>query len=384
MKKMLKRKLGKTNLPVTALGLGCMRLPVIEEGNPDIDHDAAINLIRTAIDSGINYLDTAYSYHKGESEIVLGKALKDGYREKVYVITKCPIWHEEFTETSDFDRFLDEQLEKLDVDYIDFYLFHALNEERFKERVLKYNVIERALKAKEEGKIKHLGFSFHDKPEVLKEIIDTDAFDLVLVQYNILDKANEEMMEYANKKGMAVAVMGTVGGGRLAGEPPEDMKAWLTEGRNNFADHAIRFVLSNPNVSVALSGMSSIEMLEDNIDIVSQENIGEPLSPQEGEIINNIAEAFQNKTDLICTSCGYCMPCPNEVNIKEIFRFFILHDVYGQEDRAKRYYSMIGQEKSPFKGKNALACIECGECEPKCPQKIPIIQQLKKAHKTLT
>ncbi len=383
MRKMLKRTLGKTNLPVTALGLGCMRLPTIEEGKPEINHEKAIELIRKAVDSGINYLDTAYSYHNKESELVLGKALKDGYREKVYLATKLPIWHEEFKEQKDFDRYLDEALEKLDVEYIDFYLLHALNEKTYREKVVGLNVLERAKKAKEEGKIKYIGFSFHDKVELLKEILDDNEFDLVLLQYNILDKVNEEMIQYANEKGLAVAIMGPVGGGRLAGDLPDDMKHLLTEGRNDLVDHALRFVLSNPNVSVALSGLGSLEMLEDSLKILSNEKIGAPLTKEEKETIDTIEKTFKEKTDLICTACGYCMPCPNEVNIKEIFRFLIAHDVYGQITHSKHLYSLIGKEKSPFKGKNAEACIECGECEPKCPQKIPIIEQLKKAHKTL-
>jgi len=213
-------KLGKTS----ALGFGCMRLP-IDELDRKIKRDEAIALIRKGIDNGITYVDTAWTYHGGESEVVLGLALKDGYREKVTLVTKCPVGHSEFTKAEDFDRYLDEQLERLDMDSMDIYLLHALNKKSYEEKVLKFNLVERAMQAKKEGKIKHLGFSFHDKPEVLKEIIDSGHFELMLVQYNIVDQVNHEMINYAGEKGLAVAIMGTVGGGRLAGTSlPEEMK----------------------------------------------------------------------------------------------------------------------------------------------------------------
>ncbi len=375
------RTLGKTGRKVSVLGFGCMRLPTLKPGDPTIDRDEAIRLIRYGIDAGINYFDTAYSYHDEESEIVLGLALKDGYREKVTLVTKCPIWAKDFTEPEHFDKYLDEQLTKLDVDYLDYYLFHGLNAKSFQEKVLTLNLIDRANAVKEAGKIMHLGFSFHDKPEVIKEIVETGAFDLMLVQYNIVDQVNEEMIAYAAKKGLGVAIMGPVGGGRLAGKPPESMREWLSEGRDNFVDLALKFVLSNPNVSVALSGMGSDEMLRDNLDLTSRENYNVLLG-NEKERIENIAAKFKELSDLVCTGCKYCMPCPNEVNIELIFQSLILYQVYGQKKEAKSNYSLIGKARwAP--GKNATGCEECGECEEKCPQHIPIIDQLKAAHNIL-
>lgn len=375
------RKLGNTGVKVSALGFGCMRLPTLEQGKPAIDRDRAIKVIRDGIDNGINYIDTAYMYHGNESEIVVGLALKDGYREKIMLATKCPVGYPDFTETSYYDKYLDEQLAKLDVEYLDFYLFHGLNEKTFKEKVLKLKLIERAKAAKEAGKIKHLAFSFHDKPEVLKTIIDTDVFDLMLIQYNILDQVNEEMIAHASQKGMAVAVMGSVGGGRLAGNPPESMKNWLSEGRSDFVDLALKFVLSNPNISVALSGMGSEEMLQDNLNLTKKDDYNR-LIGDEKERINNIATKFKELSDVVCTGCGYCMPCQNEVNIKSIFNYLIRYQIYGQQDQAKLFYSQIGKVKwDP--GKDAVACEECGECLEKCPQNILIIDQLKEAHKIL-
>ncbi len=370
-------KLGKTS----ALGFGCMRLPTDEQSGK-IKRDEAITLIRKGIDNGITYVDTAWTYHRGESEVVVGLALKDGYREKVTLATKCPIGHSEFTKSEDFDRYLDEELKRLDQDSVDVYLLHALNKKTYEEKVLKFNLIERAIKAKDEGKIKNLGFSFHDTPEVLKEIIDSGHFELMLVQYNIVDQVNHEMINYAGEKGLAVAIMGTVGGGRLAGiELPDEMKEWLTPGRKNFVDLAFKYVLSNPNVSVALSGMGSDEMLDDNLNLTSRDDYNQ-LSEREMESVENIAKRFKELCDNICTQCKYCQPCPNEVNIPYIFEALQRYQIYGFREGAKHSYSLIG--KTPWApGKNATACEECGECLDKCPQGIEIIDQLKKAHEVL-
>ncbi|MFW9787407.1 MAG: aldo/keto reductase [Candidatus Thorarchaeota archaeon] len=376
------RKLGKLDTKVSALGFGCMRLPTDEPGGK-IKRDVAIHLLRKGIDSGINYVDTAWTYHSGESEVVLGLALKDGFREKVTLVTKCPVGRKEFTKPEHFDEHLTEQLGRLNEEYLNFYLFHALNKKSYEEKVQGFNLIERAEKAKEEGRIRHLGFSFHDKPEVLKEIIDSGHFDLMLVQYNIVDQVNHEMINYAGEKGLAVAIMGPVGGGRLAGKDmPDEMKQWLTPGRENFADLAFKFVLSNPNVSVALSGMGSEEMLNDNLSINSRDDY-DKMTEKERISIENIAARFKEMCDNICTQCKYCEPCPNEVSISFIFSALQRYQIYGDRESAKRYYSMIG--KAPWApGNNASACEECGECLEKCPQNIEIIEQLRSAREVLS
>jgi predicted aldo/keto reductase-like oxidoreductase len=371
------RTLGKLGTKVSALGFGCMRFPKLEDGK--INREETIRLIRKGIDNGINYVDTAWTYHGGESEVVLGLALKDGYRERVTLATKCPIGRKEFTESEHYDEHLNEQLQRLDEEYVDFYLFHALNKKSFEEKVIGLNLIDRALKAKERGKIRHLAFSFHDKPEVLKEIIDSGHFDLMLVQYNIVDQVNHDMINYAGEKGLAVAIMGPVGGGRLAGEDlPEEMRDWLSPGRTNYADLALKFVLSNPNVSVALSGMGSDEMLDDNLSITSRDDY-DILTEKEKMLIENIAKKFKELCDLVCTQCKYCQPCPNEVNISFIFDALQRYQIYGHREQATNLYSLIG--KTPWAaGKDASACEECGECLEKCPQGIEIIEQLAKAH----
>lgn len=382
------RTLGKTGINVSVLGFGCMRLPTLEQGaqlsfpNGPINREKAIHIIRRGIDAGINYVDTAYTYHEEEGEIVVGLALKDGYREKVTLVTKAPVRMDYFCETAHFDQYLDEQLERLGVDYVDVYLFHGLNANLWKEKVIGLNLIEKARAAQKAGKFKYLGFSFHDEPEVLKEIIDSGHFDMMLVQYNILDKANEEMIAYASEKGLGVAIMGPNNGGKLAGNPPEEMQQWLTDGRTNFVDLALKFVLSNPDISVALSGMGSEEMVDDNVALVSDGNLNR-LTDTERERIQLIEAKFKELSDTICTMCKYCMPCPNEVNIPLIFAIVIRHQVYGNKEVAHWAYPNFGKVRW-LPGKDATACCECGECEPKCPQNIPIIDQLKEAHRILT
>jgi len=382
---MEQRTLGRTGIKATILGFGAMRLPTLKVGEQAINRDAAIEIIRQGIDAGINYVDTAYNYHDYEAEIVVGKALKDGYREKVTMVTKCPIGDDkEYTKQEDFMKFLNHSLEKLDIEYLDIYLLHAINKKRWDEKVLPLKIIEEGMKAKKEGKIKHLGFSFHDKPEVLKEILEhpnSKNFDVMLIQYNLLDKQYEEMIKKAADMGIGVAVMGPVAGGRLGGNLPDDMKEHLTKGRTNLVDLALKFVWSNPNVTVALSGMGSAGMVSDNLALANAENTN--LTPDEIKRSEAFLNIVKDKTDNICTSCKYCEPCKEGVAISFIFRSLIMAQVYGDEEKAKLYYSKIGEKDWP-PGKQADACVECGECEPKCPQKIPIIEQLKKAHAILS
>ncbi|MFW9923936.1 MAG: aldo/keto reductase [Candidatus Thorarchaeota archaeon] len=376
--------LGKTGIKVSNLGFGAMRLPTKEPGKPEINVEEAVNIIRKGIDAGINYVDTAYNYHDFKSELAVAEALKEGYREKITLVTKSPIWYDQFTTPEHFEKYLNHSLEKLGVDYLDIYLLHSVRKNRWDEVVVPFKIIQRAMKAKEEGKFRFLGLSFHDTPEFLKEILElTEAeyFDVLLIQYNLLDKQYEEVIELAAKKGLGIAVMGPNGGGRLAGEPPKDMYNLLTPGRNNFVDLALKFVWSNPNIDIALSGMGSEAMVDDNISIANSDTIS--LNEEEKLRAEKIIATFKEKTNNICTSCNYCMPCPNEVNISFIFRALILHEVYGHKDVAKFYYSKIGEKDWP-PGKRANACVECGECLEKCPQKIPIIEQLNVAHKILS
>ncbi|HUU77038.1 MAG TPA: aldo/keto reductase [candidate division Zixibacteria bacterium] len=372
------RELGKTGINASILGFGAMRLPIEKIDDPtSIKEEEAIKIIRKAIDNGVNYIDSAYVYHRGRSEVVVGKALKDGYRKKVSIMTKNPVRMVETTE--DYDKFLNEELERYGTEYIDVYLFHGLTKERYDDKVMKLGLIDRAKKAKADGKIKHIGFSSHDKPEKVKELIDEGIFEVILLQYNILDTQYKEVIEYAAGKGIGVCVMGPVSGGRLALEPPNELEEALSPGKSNFVDLAFKFVWSNPNVSVALSGMGSEEMVDQNLALASSEKI--TLTKDEETRAEKIGETYRKLSNLICTQCGYCMPCEQEVNITQILKQLIHWEVYGWE-QAKRFYNNIG--KTPMSpGKNAEACIECGDCEEKCPQGIPIIEKLKEAHEKL-
>ena len=367
-------KLGKTGLKVSILGFGILRLPKTAAKRPTVDVKESIRIIRHAIDKGVNFVDTGHNYIGGKSEKILGQALLDGYREKVVLMTKSPLW--DIKSKEDFHSKFEEQLERLQVDFIDIYLFHNMNEKRYKEIVQKYDLIKEMKKLKEKGKIKHFGFSSHDDPEKIIEVIDTGEFEVVLMQYNFLDRENDVVYKYASEKGLGTIVMGPVGGGRLAIEPPKDTEELLTKNRKDFADLALKFVWSNPHVHVVLSGMGSQEMIDENIVFASSNN---SLNSEESKRVEKITSKFKEIYDLNCTQCGYCDDCPSEVSIKFIMKQLMLSKDPLKMHVARTKYRGIGVSKnSP--GKKADACTECGECLEKCPQNIAIIDRLKEAH----
>lgn len=369
------RKFGNTGVMISALGFGAMRFPEYEkDGQWYIKEEESIQMVHRAFDLGVNYIDTAYGYCHEKSEIVVGKAIK-GYRDKVHVSTKLPLW--KVTGTADYRRLLEEQLRKLDTDHIDFYHFHGIGKDRWENVILKYNLLDEAVKAKQEGLIKHISFSFHDKPEFLKVLIDSGAFESVLCQYNLLDRSNEEAIAYANEKGLGVVVMGPVGGGRLAA-PSELFNNALGQKANSTPEVAMRFVLGNQNVSCALSGMSAMKMVEENTVVASNE---EPLSKEEWDKINKMLEETKRLADLYCTGCDYCMPCPKGIKIPHVFKLMNYHKVYGLSEFAKKQFTHLGTGSNS--GESPAACVDCGACEPKCPQKIKIREQLKQTLKEL-
>ena len=365
------RILGRTGLKVSALGFGGMRFKMAGE---HVDQEQTVAVLRRAMDLGVNYFDSAVGYCNAESEMVIGKALK-GRREGKVVSTKYPPWGKRTKKADDCRMIIEQSLSRLDIDFIDVYHMHSLNWSSAQEVLAKGGAVDGARQAKEEGLVKHLGFSFHDDPKRMVDIIDAAPdFEVVTCQYNLLDRANEESMAYAHEKGLGVVVMGPVAGGRL-GFPSEQIQGLLT-GTKSSPEVALRFVLSNPNVTVALSGMNTVEMVEENAATASRE---EPLSAGERQRILEMLEENRRLADLYCTGCGYCMPCPNGVNIPECFRLMNLHRVYGLTETARQRYRSFGEEGNL----NAGACVECGQCEPKCPQKIPIIEQLKESHRAL-
>jgi len=370
------RVLGNTGVKISTLGFGAMRLPQIDiEGKTVFDSDEGVRIIHKAFELGVNYIDTAPYYCDKESEIIVGRALK-GWRDKVYLSTKNPI---EDDSGVHYRERLENSLKKLDTDYIDFYHMWGISWQAFEQKInVKDGPLMQAMKAKDEGLIKHISFSFHDKPENMIKLIDTGYFETVLCQYNMLDRSNEKVIDYAHEKGLGVVIMGPVGGGRL-GAPSEVIKKLIPGGAKSNAELALRFVISNPNVTCALSGMGSMRMVEENVETASNEL---QLSDTEITSVNAAMEQNKKLSELYCTGCNYCMPCPNEVNIPLNFQLMNYHRVYGLTGYAKEEYKKIGTVDF-MKGKNAEGCIECGLCEEKCPQKIQIRKQLKETAEAL-
>ena len=378
------REFGKLGFKISTFGMGCMRLPLEElpEGVQDstrINEKEAISMIRYAVDHGVNYIDTAYPYHGGKSELLVAKALKNGYREKVKLATKLPVWHTNTYE--DFEKYLDEQLAKLEVDYIDFYLLHALNKHTW-PKIKKLGVLTFLDKALEAGKIKHAGFSFHDELPLFKEIIDSYDWCMCQIQLNILDEdyqAGIEGMRYAAAKGIPVVIMEPLKGGSLARIIPQDIKAVWEEASINRSpvDWAFRWLYNFPEVTVILSGVSDIDQLKDNINIF-ESALPNSMKEEELELVRRVQELYHSKIKVGCTNCGYCMPCPAGVAIPDLFRMYNNSSIFDAVDANSAHYKKMIESK-----KDASLCVECRNCESSCPQNIPVIEKLKEVHSVL-
>ena len=373
------RKFGKLDWQASALGFGCMRLPTKGGDGANIDEPEATRMLHYAIERGVNYLDTAYPYHGGNSERLVGRALKGGYRQKVKLATKLPCW---LVKTAgDFDQRLNEQLEKLQTDHIDFYLLHGLNKDRWPQ-MLSLDVLTSAEKAMADGRIGHLGFSFHDKYEVFKEIIDGyDKWTLCQIQYNYMDveeQAGTRGLNYAADKGLAVVIMEPIRGGALADHiSPAVQMLWdSAPTRRTPADWALQWVWHQPEVSVVLSGMSTMEQVEQNLASAERSGVG-ALSAQELALVDRVREAYRGLCAVPCTACKYCLPCPNEVNIPRVFEIYNDYLMYGDAKRSRMFYGWLDEKTRADK------CLECEECLEKCPQKIEIPEWLKKADEVL-
>jgi predicted aldo/keto reductase-like oxidoreductase len=363
------RQFGNCGFEASILGFGCMRFPVINKDPKNIDEEKAIEMLRYAIDNGVNYIDTAYPYHGQASEIFVGKALKDGYREKVKLATKLPIWLVKTPE--DCDRFLDEQLKKLDTEYVDLYLVHALDKERFK-KVKELGIWDFMCRAKASGKIKNIGFSFHDDVKTFKEIIDTYDWDFCQIQYNYMDinsQAGDEGLAYAASKGVPVVVMEPLRGGKLAKNPPDEVMHELQETGMTPAELALRWVWNHPEVKVVLSGMGAMEQVKENLK-TADKAYANSLTPKELKVVSNIRSSYNNRTKVGCTGCNYCMPCPAGVDIPENFSAYNEASVYDELDSMKKYYNRMDVKN------RASACVKCGRCEKLCPQGIEIRKKL--------
>jgi hypothetical protein len=370
------RSFGKLNWKVSALGFGAMRLPIIDGDASKIKEPEAIKMIRYAIDHGVNYVDTAYPYHRGNSEVIVGKALKNGYREKTKLTTKMPSWLIKSPE--DMDKYLDEQLVRLQLDYVDFYLLHGLAAEGW-QKLKDFGVLKWAEEKMEEGKFRHLGFSFHDEYEVFRNIVDSyNGWTVCQVQYNYMDEhyqAGTKGLNYAASKGLAVVVMEPIAGGRLAITPPKEIQETWDKAavKRTPAEWALQWVWNHPGVSVLLSGMSTYEQVKQNVESAERSGVN-MLTERELRIISEVRRKYEKLGFVGCTGCRYCTPCPEGVNVPEILSFYNEYYVENRNDEVKRrYWEHITPESQ------AKRCARCGRCEELCPQHLQIREILGRA-----
>jgi predicted aldo/keto reductase-like oxidoreductase len=378
------RQFGKLDWKPSALGFGCMRLPLLDQDMAHVDEAEAIRMIRYAIDHGVNYLDTAAVYHSGNSERVVGKALQDGYRQKVGLATKLTLFA--LKSASQFDRFFNNQLERLQTGKIDFYLLHGLTRQlwEFAKESKAIPFVESKIA---KGQIGYLGFSFHDEYDVFKEIVDAyDNWTFCQIQYNYMDiknQAGRRGLRYAAGKGLAVVIMEPIRGGILAKEPsPPVAKVWQTApGNRSQAEWALQWLWNQPEVSVVLSGMSTMEQVIENVASAGRSGVGK-LTRDETSFIDKVRKAYLGSSPIPCTKCGYCLPCPNGVAIATIFDLYNEASMYDDFTRAPFFY--MGFAPGGLKAdQRADNCQECEECLEKCPQHIAIPDWLEKAHKKL-
>jgi predicted aldo/keto reductase-like oxidoreductase len=370
------RRFGSIDWQPSALGFGCMRFPVLDGDNSRIDEKLAAEMLLHAIDHGVNYIDTAYPYHGGTSEGFVGRTLEGAYRDKVKLATKLPSWKIE--KAADFDFYLNEQLDRLKTEQIDFYLLHALNTDYW-ENINRFGVLDWIEKAQTDGRIKQIGFSFHDEYPVFKRIIDAyEKWDFCQIQYNFMDQAyqaGKKGLQYAAARGIGVVIMEPLRGGRLIDPPKGIQEIWdRAEAQRTAAEWSLQWLWNQPEVSLVLSGMSTLEQVEENIASASRSGIG-TLSNADLDLIAEAKKTYEGFQLVPCTNCGYCVPCPEDVDIPRILKIYNDGIMYDKVESAKADYLMW----VPAENKADL-CVVCGECLDKCPQDIPISDWMEKIH----
>jgi len=370
---MQRRKFGFHDFDVSALGFGCMRLPVIDNQPDKIDEAKTAEMIYYAVDNGVDYIDTAYSYHREQSEVVLGRILKEGYRDKVNLATKCPTWLIENRE--DFDKYLDIQLTRLQTDRIDMYLMHSLNKDRW-NNLLKNDVFSFIESAKQDGRIRYAGFSFHDDLATFKSIVDAYDWDFCQIQYNYMDEkfqAGTAGLKYAAAKNLAVVIMEPLRGGRLVRNIPAEVKEIMERSGKNrtSADWALRWVWNHPEVTLVLSGMGKLDEVKQNIETAGTA-LPNSLTQEELEMFEQVKAAYRKRIRIDCTACEYCLPCPQDIVIPKLFDQYNDAFMYNTMDGFAQRYDWIVENWG-----NPEDCIECGQCEEACPQNLPIRELMK-------
>lgn len=368
------RAMEKLGVSPSLLGFGCMRFPLDEKGN--IDETEAEKMIDKAIAAGVNYLDTAYPYHNGDSEPFLGRVIKKYNREDLYLATKLPIWNVKTLD--DAKRLFNEQLERLDVDYVDFYLLHCLDKEKW-QTVLDLDIIPYLEKMQQEGRIRHFGFSFHDDFETFKTILTYRKWDFCQIQYNYVDtdiQAGDRGYELTKELDIPLVIMEPVKGGSLA-TLPDSVTTLFREYHPNQSvpSWALRWVASKSNVKVVLSGMSTMEQVDDNLKTFGN---FKPLSLKEKSIVAQVSSIIRERTKNGCTGCAYCMPCPFGVNIPQNFKIWNELSMYNNKAHTKQAYYVELDEAA-----RADMCQKCGKCEEVCPQGISIRDNLEQVAKDL-
>ncbi|MGB9721630.1 MAG: aldo/keto reductase [bacterium] len=378
---MIYRNFGKTGLKVSQLGFGCMRFPLLDEYNfKSINKSEARKLLYYAIDKGINYLDTAYGYHSGESEVFLGEVLIPEYRKKVYLATKLPVYL--MKEKGDSQKYLDEQLNRMKTETIDMYLLHGLSRDSW-QTVQKFDLLKFSDDSLKSGKIRYTGFSFHDEFPLFEEIVNAYPWSLCLIHLNYVDddiQAGIKGLEYAYQKGLAVIIMEPLRGGKLARNVPDEVLKTISRSkfRQTPAEFAFRFLYNHPEVSCVLSGMSSIEQVKDNIEFASREHRN-TLTYDELQLYKEVKDFYKSRTRVNCTGCNYCSECPQNIPISFIFELYNDAYMYNAFEESKSMYKKFIKDE-----RKADKCTECGQCEQRCPRGIEIVKELKNVHKSLS
>jgi len=377
---MILRKFGRTEVSLSQLGFGAMRFPLNDLYDPTtINEPLATKMLHYAVDHGINVVDTAYPYHRQTSEIFLGRALKGSYRQKVHLATKMPVWRVQ--SKGDPQKYFDEQLKRLQTDHIDMYLLHSLGKSTWKT-VKEHDILNSLEKFLKVGKIRFAGFSYHDELPLFKEIVDAYPWTFCLIQLNYVDdhyQAGIGGLEYAHSKGLGIMIMEPMRGGKLASNVPNEVLNIIRQSRwpQTPAEFALRWVLNRSEVGCVLSGMSSLHQVKENIAFASNEHVN-TLTPSEIRLYAQAKEFYLGRTKVNCTQCGYCMPCPQKIPISYILELYNDACMYDAVGDSQRMYKVFVKPEN-----RADQCTECGECEEKCPQHIPIVDVLKEAQRLL-